>query len=67
MRPRGTHVNLARRRQIREHQNQPGRGARESTFVSMYARMGFVRAPELDFHPLPSVTIKGYRLDFAAR
>jgi GNAT superfamily N-acetyltransferase len=33
----------------------------------MYARMGFVRAPELDFHPLPGLTIKGYRLDLARR
>jgi predicted N-acetyltransferase YhbS len=29
----------------------------------MYERMGFVRVPELDFHPNPSVTIKAYRLD----
>jgi GNAT superfamily N-acetyltransferase len=29
----------------------------------MYERMGFVRAPELDFHPAPGVTVKGYRLD----
>ncbi len=34
--------------------------------MRMYARMGFVRAPELDFHPLPGVTIKGYRLDFVS-
>jgi len=33
--------------------------------MRMYARMGFVRAPELDFHPLPDVTIKGYRLALA--
>ena len=32
------------------------------TAMRMYARMGFVRAPELDFHPMPGVTIKGYRL-----
>lgn len=32
----------------------------------MYARMGFVRAPELDFHLLPGLTIKGYRFDLAA-
>ncbi len=31
--------------------------------MGMYERMGFVRAPELDFHPDPSVTVKGYRLD----
>jgi predicted adenylyl cyclase CyaB len=29
----------------------------------MYERMGFVRAPELDFHAAPGMTIKGYRLD----
>jgi GNAT superfamily N-acetyltransferase len=29
--------------------------------MQMYVRMGFVRAPELDFHPVPEVTIKGYR------
>jgi predicted N-acetyltransferase YhbS len=29
----------------------------------MYERMGFVRAPELDFHPDPSVTVKAYRLN----
>ena len=33
------------------------------TAVRMYERMGFVRAPELDFHPAPGVTVKGYRLD----
>ena len=31
--------------------------------MRMYERMGFVRAPELDFHPAKDVTIKGYRLD----
>ncbi len=29
----------------------------------LYGRMGFVRAPELDFHPAPDLTIQGYRLD----
>jgi predicted N-acetyltransferase YhbS len=29
--------------------------------MQMYERMGFVRAPELDFHPVPEITIKGYR------
>jgi GNAT superfamily N-acetyltransferase len=29
--------------------------------MRMYERMGFVRAPELDFHPDPSVTVKAYR------
>jgi len=28
----------------------------------MYERMGFVRAPELDFHPAADLTIMGYRL-----
>jgi predicted N-acetyltransferase YhbS len=32
--------------------------------MSMYERMGFVRAPELDFHPAPAMTIKGYRYRF---
>jgi len=31
--------------------------------MRMYERMGFVRAPELDFHPAEDLTIKGYRLD----
>lgn len=31
--------------------------------MRMYERMGFVRAPDLDFHPDPSVTVKAYRLD----
>lgn len=29
----------------------------------MYERMGFVRAPELDFHPSKDLTVKGYRLN----
>lgn len=33
--------------------------------MRMYERMGFVRAPELDFRPAPDVTVKGYRLDLA--
>jgi len=33
------------------------------TAMHMYERMGFVRAPELDFKPAPGVTVKGYRLD----
>jgi GNAT superfamily N-acetyltransferase len=28
----------------------------------LYERMGFLRAPELDFHPAPDLTIKGYCL-----
>jgi GNAT superfamily N-acetyltransferase len=32
--------------------------------MSMYERMGFVRAPELDFVPAPGITIKGYRYRF---
>jgi predicted N-acetyltransferase YhbS len=31
--------------------------------MGMYERMGFVRAPELDFHPAPDVTVKGYRIN----
>lgn len=31
--------------------------------MQMYERMGFKRALELDFHPAPDLTIKGYRLD----
>ena len=30
--------------------------------MRLYERLGFRRAPELDFQPAPSVTIKGYRL-----
>jgi GNAT superfamily N-acetyltransferase len=30
--------------------------------VRLYERMGFVRAPELDFRPAPGVIIMGYRL-----
>ncbi len=32
------------------------------TAMRLYERLGFVRFPELDFHPAPDVTIKGYRL-----
>ena len=31
--------------------------------MRMYERMGFVRAPDLDFHPAKDVTIKGYHLN----
>ncbi len=31
--------------------------------MRMYERMGFVRAPDLDFHPDPSITVKAYRLE----
>jgi GNAT superfamily N-acetyltransferase len=34
--------------------------------VRMYERMGYVRAPELDFVPAPGVLVKGYRLDLPA-
>jgi GNAT superfamily N-acetyltransferase len=34
--------------------------------MRVYERLGFVRAPELDFHPAPDLTIKGYRLDLGA-
>ncbi len=30
--------------------------------MRLYERLGFRRAPELDFQPAPSITIKGYRL-----
>jgi len=30
--------------------------------MGMYERMGFERAPELDFMPAPDVLVKGYRL-----
>jgi ribosomal protein S18 acetylase RimI-like enzyme len=32
--------------------------------MGMYERMGFARASELDFHPSPEITIKGYRYRF---
>jgi GNAT superfamily N-acetyltransferase len=31
--------------------------------MRLYSRMGFRRAPELDFQPVPGVSIMGYRLD----
>ncbi len=31
--------------------------------MRLYDRLGFQRAPELDFHPVPDITIKGYRLE----
>jgi GNAT superfamily N-acetyltransferase len=31
--------------------------------IRLYEGMGFTRWPELDFHPGPSLTVKGYRLD----
>lgn len=31
--------------------------------MAMYERMGFHHAQELDFHPAPDLTVKGYRLD----
>ena len=34
--------------------------------MAMYERMGFHHAPELDFHPAPNLTVKGYRLDLNA-
>lgn len=33
--------------------------------MGMYERMGFERAPELDFRPAPDVLVKGYRLALA--
>jgi GNAT superfamily N-acetyltransferase len=35
--------------------------------MSMYERMGFVRATELDFEPAPGFTIKGYRYTFDSK
>jgi GNAT superfamily N-acetyltransferase len=32
------------------------------TAMRLYERMGFVRAPDLDFHPAPNIIVKGYRL-----
>jgi GNAT superfamily N-acetyltransferase len=31
--------------------------------MHVYEHMGFVRAPELDFHPAPEITVKGYRFN----
>ncbi len=33
------------------------------TAKKLYERMGFVRAPEFDFHPRPGVVVMAYRLD----
>jgi ribosomal protein S18 acetylase RimI-like enzyme len=30
--------------------------------MALYERMGFVRAPEIDFRPAPTMLVKGYRL-----
>lgn len=32
---------------------------------AMYERMGFVRAPDIDFTPAPGIVIQGFRLDLA--
>jgi GNAT superfamily N-acetyltransferase len=34
--------------------------------MRLYDRLGFQRAPELDFHPVPDITIRGYRLHLEA-
>ncbi|MGB8645872.1 MAG: GNAT family N-acetyltransferase [Anaerolineae bacterium] len=34
--------------------------------MEMYERMGFERAPELDFAPAPDILIKGYRMNLSA-
>ena len=34
--------------------------------MQLYERMGFIRAPDLDFHPVPEMTIKGYRFNLDA-
>jgi GNAT superfamily N-acetyltransferase len=33
------------------------------TAMRLYERMGFQRVPELDYHPVEGVTVKGYRFD----
>ena len=33
------------------------------TAMRMYELMGFVRAPEFDFHPAENTVVKGYSLD----
>ncbi len=33
--------------------------------MRMYERLGFVRAPEIDFYPAENVVVKGYRFDLA--
>ena len=30
--------------------------------MALYERMGFARAPEIDFRPVPTMLVKGYRL-----
>ncbi len=34
-----------------------------SIALRMYENMGFIRAPEFDFHPRPGVTVMAFRLD----
>jgi GNAT superfamily N-acetyltransferase len=34
--------------------------------MRLYERLGFVAVPELDLHPAPGLTVKGYRLSLAA-
>jgi predicted N-acetyltransferase YhbS len=34
--------------------------------MQLYERMGFIRAPDLDVHPVPELTIKGYRFNLEA-
>jgi GNAT superfamily N-acetyltransferase len=36
------------------------------TAMRLYARMGFVREPALDFSPAPGITVKGFRLALKA-
>jgi GNAT superfamily N-acetyltransferase len=36
-----------------------------SAAIRLYARLGFARAPELDFSPAPGIVVKGYRLPLA--
>ena len=37
------------------------------TAMRMYERLGFARAPELDFKPAADLTVKGYQLDLAVK
>jgi GNAT superfamily N-acetyltransferase len=37
--------------------------SRMETASRMYARMGWVRAPDWDFHPMPDLRVEAYRLD----
>ena len=38
---------------------------RMQSALRLYTRMGFQPAPELNFHPVPNFTVRGYRLTLA--